>query len=244
MTGMPFLPMLASILLSGQAFDSSSLPREVGMVPDEAVKVRAGTAFFTHEVLGVLLDAEAAYSAKTGEVWIDNGRHRLFMRVGSRSMTIDGHTRDLGAELFARGESAMIPIRAVARALGRTIEYERATESLLIPTSSNKRVRCIPLPSSRPGIVIASVSRGVGQGSEVRVQLQANVPKGRLVVQLRDASGKAFLESEAQGYGGRYGEILVFMGKRDELGDRYAASVVAFVRLPEGTTTPEISAKA
>lgn len=241
----PFVPpiaLLAPALLARQSFDSRTLAREIVFVGPSSTAIRKDGAFMDAEAAAPLLNAECRFDAKTGEVRIVGRGHRVALRLGSRTLTIDGRTKVSVAKPYARSGGAMIPFRPVAQALGQTVEYEKATDSLLLPRPG-RRLLSVPLASRRPGIVVVGVDRGRGRGGSYRLQIQANVPDGEIIVRALDSQGGTLQEGKGPGFGGLYGETIVFMGETKDSVDVIPASIAVFARRPDGTTTKPLTVR-
>lgn len=91
-------------------------------------------------VRGILevLGAKVYWNDYSKTVTAVKGNKRIVMRDGTRYMTVDGKSVDMGGTFKLVNGVSMIPVRAVSEALGATVEYSVATGQVAITVLGNE----------------------------------------------------------------------------------------------------------
>jgi hypothetical protein len=181
-----------------------SRPIYTAVRSDVSPQVRAGRTFVPVRVITEQFGAKVLWQPNTQSVLIQQtGQREIRLVVNSRTATIGGTTVTLDAAPFIFQGRTLVPLRFIAESYGTPIAYDAATAS--VNFTRDNRFYVLPLESTKSGVVIADPKIGELVRNPIRVQGQANVFEGALIIEVQDTRGTVIARTFATaGMGGFY----------------------------------------
>ncbi len=137
----------SSLVPVAGAAQGASAAQDVGVVVngtalilDQAPLVRDGRVFVPLRGIFERLGARVTFDA--GRITATAGSHRVGLRIGESTATVDGEVQTLEAAPLVVAGRALVPLRFVSGALGAKTEYDSATHTV--------NVSAAPFPAGAP----------------------------------------------------------------------------------------------
>jgi hypothetical protein len=107
----------------------------------------AGRVFVPLRGVFERLGASVVYQA--GQINATKDGTTIALRVGSTAAIVNGQPLELDNPPFVRGARTLVPLRFIAQALGSTVSYVQATQTVAITEPPPRRRRVPRLPQGR-----------------------------------------------------------------------------------------------
>ncbi len=108
---------------------TTAIPGSTGLAGSTAI-VKSGRAFVPLRAVFEWLGAEVDYSG--GRITATRASDTITLRIGSRSVAVNGRTERLDHEPFVAEGRSYVPLRFVAQSLGAGVEYDAASQTITI----------------------------------------------------------------------------------------------------------------
>jgi hypothetical protein len=179
-------------------------PIYTALVTDVAPEIVAGRTFVPVAVIAREFGASVTWVPEIRQVRIARPSDReIRLTIGSRAAQVNGTQITLDAAPYLSLGRTMVPLRFIAETYRIPVFYDVPTRSVLL--TRNNRTYVLPFESTRSGVVIADPRPGELVRTGLRVQGQANVYEGALIIEVRDSRGTVLGRTIATaGMGGFY----------------------------------------
>lgn len=179
-------------------------PIYTALVTDVAPEVRNWRTFVPISVIAREFGATVFWDAAARRVRIVRpNAPEIGLTIDARTATLGTSTVTLDAAPFITQGRTMVPLRFIAQAYAIPVNYYEDTRSVHLQRAN--RVYVLPLESSRAGVIVFDPQDGELVRNPVRVQGQANVYEGALIIEVRDLQGQVLGRTIATaGMGGFY----------------------------------------
>lgn len=132
------------------------------------------------------LGADVVYLAPTRSIKATRGSTQVELTLGSRSALIDGQTRYLDVPATSYSGRTLVPLRFISEALGAEVDWQAATRTVAITSSTTQVREPVTPPASearlRVQTVIHSAARRLSPGDRLEV------------IMTGDPGGKAYFD--------------------------------------------------
>lgn len=197
------LSCLLALVFAQVAFTQLTPPPPVATRPiytavrsDVSPQLRDGRTFVPVRVIAEQFGATVRWLPGTQTVQLQlEDQREIQLVVNSRTATIGGTAVMLDAAPFIFQGRTLVPLRFIAESYGTPIAYDAATASVHFTRGTLFYV--LPLESTKSGVVIADPQTGELVRNPIRVQGQANVFEGALIIEVQDARGTVLARSQA-----------------------------------------------
>ncbi len=132
------LAVVLAIVLDGVTLTGSVAPQLVD-----------GRIFVPWSAFVVRVARKGSYDDRTGTIALDGPEHRLIMRVGSRTATLDERPIALPSSSYIGRDDLYVPLAAIAPALGIRIRYDARAKEVDVETNAAGELTS-PTPYAKP----------------------------------------------------------------------------------------------
>lgn len=105
-------------------------------LPPDAVTEQKGIAYIALRPVGLALDAEVAYDSKAMTATITTVLRQVVFHMGDPEAIVNGRPERLEAAARLIGGRVVVPLRALATAMGATIRYDQQAREVVMTTSA------------------------------------------------------------------------------------------------------------
>lgn len=203
------------------------------LISDVPPEVRTGRTFVPIRVVSEQFGASVRWTPATREIFIARtGQPNIVLTLGSTTARVGNNTITLDAAPYITNGRTMVPLRFIAETYGAPVEYNEPTRSVHL--YRNERIYVLPLESTATGIFIFDPRPGELVRNPIRVQGQANVFEGALIIEVRTSTGRVLGRTIATaGMGGFYPySVPVYYNLPSE--DPVRGRIVVFAEDPSG----------
>lgn len=120
-------------------------------LPASALATVDDKSYVSLRALGSALGAHVAFDAKLRQVTVTTEFREVVLEIGKRVASVNGQQQPIDAPAVFTAGRVLVPLRAVALAMGATISYDSSSHSIIVSTAGVNTVpRGGPTPPSVP----------------------------------------------------------------------------------------------
>lgn len=120
------------------------------LIPSSALATVHDKAYIALRPVGQALGAQVSFDSRLRQATVTTEFREIVLVIGKAVAFVNGESRPINAAPLLVGGRVMMPLRAIAQALGASVKYDSASHSIVVSTAG---VNAAPHPGPSPPAV-------------------------------------------------------------------------------------------